>query len=283
MAETNFDRLTAIQARPGGGHLAQIVPEMTIDGSRPNGGYLLALLGRAAVAAVEEVGSDHLHPVAAAAQYLTAPALGPAELETEVLRSGRTASQVQARLIQDGAVRVQCLFVIGLLRAGAAPYWTRESPFHMDEPVRLESDPERPPSMHLTMDHGYDPRSLGGPETAPDLPAELRVEWSLRDGSAPDVFSLLLAADGLPPAAFGLGLAGWIPTLQLTVYIRALPSPGPLRIRVLSRLVQDGLLDELCEVWDSSGRLVAQASQLAAARIPTGPEGALQAPAPAVE
>ena len=283
MAVTNFDRLTAIQARPEGGYRALLVPEMTIDGSRPNGGYLLALLGRAAVAAVEEAGSDHRHPLAATAQYLSAPALGPAELETEVLRTGRTASQVQARLIQDGAIRVQCLFVIGRLEAGAQPYWSRESPFQMAEPVRLERDPKRAPSMHLTMDHAYDPRSLGGPETAPELPAELRVEWSLSDGSPPDVFSLLLAADGLPPAAFGLGLAGWIPTLQLTVYIRALPGPGPLRIRVLSRLVQDGLLDELCEVWDSSGRLVAQASQLAAARMPTGPGGALQAPAPAVE
>ena len=283
MAVTSFDRLTVIRPRPEGGYLAQLVPEMTIDGSRPNGGYLLALLGRAAVAAVEGVGSEHRHPVAATAQYLSAPALGPAELEVEILRAGRTASQVQARLVQDGVVRVQCLFVIGLLQAGAAPYWTRESQFQMEGPVRLERDPERPASMHLTMEHGYDPRSLGGPETAPALPAELRVEWSLSDGSAPDVFSLLLAADGLPPAAFGLGLAGWIPTLQLTVYIRAIPSPGPLRIRVLSRLVQDGLLDELCEVWDSSGRLVAQASQLAAARMPDGPGGALPASPPAVE
>ncbi len=283
MAVTSFDRLTAIEPRSGGGYLAQLVPEMTIDGSRPNGGYLLALLGRAAVAAVEQSGSEHRHPVAATAQYLSAPALGPAELEVEILRGGRTATQVQARLIQEGAVRVQCLFVIGLLRAGAEPYWTRESQFHMEAPVPLERDPDRPASMHLTMEHAYDPRSLGGPETAPELPAEIRAEWSLRDGSGPDVFSLLLAADGLPPAAWGLGLAGWIPTLQLTVYIRAIPSPGPLRIRVRSRLVQDGLLDELCEVWDNSGRLVAQASQLAAARMPAGPGGARPGPPPAVE
>jgi hypothetical protein len=38
-------------------------------------------------------------------------------------------------------------------------------------------------------------------------------------------------------------------------------------VRQRARLVQAELVDELCDVWDSRGRLVAQATQLAALRV----------------
>jgi hypothetical protein len=59
-----------------------------------------------------------------------------------------------------------------------------------------------------------------------------------------------------------------VPTLDLTVYIRALPAPGPLRLRMRAQLIQDGFADEVCEGWDARGRLVFQSTQLAALRLP---------------
>ncbi|HET6950340.1 MAG TPA: acyl-CoA thioesterase domain-containing protein, partial [Acidimicrobiales bacterium] len=85
--ESAFDRATAVVARPGSGggsadghavHDLAVDPEWTI-GDKPNGGYLLAALARAAtetVAAVE--GPPHPHPLAAAATYVSSPRLGPA-------------------------------------------------------------------------------------------------------------------------------------------------------------------------------------------------------------
>jgi hypothetical protein len=73
--------------------------------------------------------------------------------------------------------------------------------------------------------------------------------------------------DALPPVTFNLGAPGWVPTLELTAYVRARPAPGPLQIRQRGRLVVDGRLDEVCDVWDSEGRLVAQATQLAGVRV----------------
>jgi hypothetical protein len=35
-----------------------------------------------------------------------------------------------------------------------------------------------------------------------------------------------------------------------------------------AQLIQDGFADEVCEGWDSAGRLVLQSSQLAALRLP---------------
>ena len=49
-----------------------------------------------------------------------------------------------------------------------------------------------------------------------------------------------------------------------------LPAPGWIRAVQRARLLQDGWLDEECELWDSEGRLVVQARQLAGYRVPAG-------------
>jgi hypothetical protein len=41
-----------------------------------------------------------------------------------------------------------------------------------------------------------------------------------------------------------------------------------MRVMHRTRLVQAGWLDEECEIWDSTGQLVAQARQLAGYREP---------------
>ncbi len=63
---------------------------------------------------------------------------------------------------------------------------------------------------------------------------------------------------------------GWVPTLNLTAYVRAVPAPGALRMQFRVGVVQDGFADETMEIWDSAGRLVAQSTQLTALRIPEG-------------
>ena len=80
-------------------------------------------------------------------------------------------------------------------------------------------------------------------------------------------YLLLVFADAMPPSTFDLGLFGWVPTLELTVHVRGLPAPGWVQVVQRATLLRDGWLDEECEVWDSTGRLVAQARQLAGYRL----------------
>ena len=80
-----------------------------------------------------------------------------------------------------------------------------------------------------------------------------------------DVLALLFVVDALPPVTFDLGLPGWAPTVQLSVHVRARPAPGWAILRHATRNLAGGLFEEDCEVWDSSGRLVAQSRQLARA------------------
>jgi hypothetical protein len=117
-----------------------------------------------------------------------------------------------------------------------------------------------------------DPATAGFAGGRPSGRGEIRGWVRLADGRPPDPLALLVAADCLPPATFDLGVfGGWVPTIELTVYVRGVPAPGPLRARLRAGLVTADRVDEHCEVWDSRGHLVATAHQLAAIRLPEGP------------
>jgi hypothetical protein len=75
------------------------------------------------------------------------------------------------------------------------------------------------------------------------------------------------AVDAFPPATFDLEFAGWVPTFELTVYVRALPAPGPTSVLQRAQMIADGRLDEACFVWESTGRLMAHGIQLAGIRL----------------
>ena len=83
------------------------------------------------------------------------------------------------------------------------------------------------------------------------------------DGRAPDLASLSLFADALPPPALIVARAGWVPTLELTVHHRAAPAPGWLRFVFRTHLVHGGYLEEDGALWDETGTLVAMSRQLA--------------------
>src|SRR5688500_11145950 len=70
-----FDAATAVLRAEGGGLVTRLDPGWDVGGGILNGGYLLSVVGRAAV-----LESPHAHPVALSASYLRAPAAGPATM-----------------------------------------------------------------------------------------------------------------------------------------------------------------------------------------------------------
>ena len=272
-----FDRATAVSLRHADDdgravHDVAIDPGWTI-GDKPNGGYLLAAIARAAAAATAAVeGPAHPHALSATAAYIGPPTLGPAEVHSEVLRRGRGMSQVRARLVQEGATRVEATFTLGRLAPDAEPWWGGEAvPELPDTSAERRTPAAGPGGMHLPImdrvDIRLDPATAGFAAGQPAGRGELRARLRFADDRAPDPLALLYAVDALPPATFDLaGTTGWVPTLSLTAYVRALPAPGPLVVRQRARLVEARTVDEVCDVWDSRGRLVAQATQLAGIR-----------------
>src|ERR1700722_5843644 len=274
--DVSFDAATALGARAGGPTFDLDLHPLWTVGDKPNGGFLLALLGRAAAQVVAADTGAAWDVLSATVTYLAAPALEAAEIRTPVLRRGRTASHVRATLVQSERTMVDTVMVLGALAPGATPRYSHIAPLHIPDPdqcVRLEPrTPEGVPvGVLLTTDLRLDPLTVpGAPRGADERPpvAELRGWLRFTDGREPDASSLLYFVDAVPPATLLIGSTGWVPTLSMSVYVRARPAPGWLGIRFTADLVAAGTVDESCTLWDSRGHVVAQATQLARLRFP---------------
>lgn len=265
-----FDAVTAVTAVGDGAYTAELHPLWTIT-DKPHGGYLFAVMARAGLAALAEAGSTHRHPLSVSATYLAPPAVTTATVQTEVLRVGRSASQVRATLHQEGTRCVELLMTATTFAEDDEPWWS-DVPAPAIPPIEeCFRQPVEPPGLQLRLfgqiEVWHDPPQLSFAGGQPNMTGELRCWLRHADRREPDPLALLLAVDALPPATLTLGSSGWVPTLELTAYLRGLPAPGPLLVRQKARHIQGNFVDELCDVWDSRGRLVAQATQLAGVRM----------------
>jgi Thioesterase-like superfamily len=258
-----LSRASSVQDRGEGVFGAEVSGSWTIGG-RPNGGYLLAMLGRAAAALV---GSGSV--VAASAHYLRSPDPGPAEIVGEVLRRGRSLSQVRARLSQGDRTAVEALLTVGLLDPVATPRWDAGLPVAPQVPFEdcvrlppLAPDGTRVPMLD-NVDLRLEPGSSGIISGQPTGRGELRGWIELLGDDGFDPASLLFAVDAFPPALFDTDAGAWISTAEMTAYVRAVPESGRVRVLSRARLIDPQWVDQTCDVWDEGGRFVARAVQLA--------------------
>ncbi len=281
IGDSEFDRDTAVTRRDPGVYDIDLSAGWTVIGA-VNGGYLLAVLGRALADAL-----PHSDPFTISAHYLTASQPGPAVIRTDVIRTGRTLSTGQASLFQHDeegreVERIRVLASYGDLdslpddvRTSARPpaFPPLDQCFGPEaaSDVRLPSGGPAPtPGSSAIVDRlmlKLDPTTLGWALGAPSGKGEMRAWFGLADGRDADPLSLLLAVDALPPTAFELGISGWVPTVELTVHVRSRPAPGPLRVSITTCNLAGGFLEEDAEIWDSTDRLVAQSRQLARVRL----------------
>lgn len=266
---TTFASASAITALGNGQYGVEVSADWAIAGN-PNGGYLLAMMADAVGSSL----SDHRHPLAVSAHYLGAPSPGHARIDVEVLRTGRNASQARAVLWQGERRCVEALLTMGHLDASVPPTWTDLPPDPIAPVAKCFRLPAKTPDgvevtiMNHVLIHA-DPADLGWALGKPNGAALIRGWVELPADEAFTPASLLYAADSLPPATLSLGSVGWVPTFELTVYIRAIPVPGPVQVSQRAHLIDAGRVEETCTVWDSAGRLVAQATQLAGVRMKT--------------
>src|SRR5215207_1928577 len=92
-----FDAATAVRRTEGGGLITELDRGWDVGGGILNGGYLLSVAARAALAE-----STHQHPVALSGSYLRAPAPGPAALAVAPGPSGRTLAHSMVTLSDGG-------------------------------------------------------------------------------------------------------------------------------------------------------------------------------------
>ena len=263
-----FDAATAVTAVGEGRYRARIDEGWDIGGNA-NGGYLIALAARAIHDAVGRP------PLSVTAHYLAPGRSGPCDITVDVVRAGRRTATAVARLRTD----VDVIVVLGTFGdqvaggptvidgAAARAAAVRRVRPHRAARTRQRLRPARPRSGA--------PRRRRLSRTARPTGTGEISGWFTFDDAPPDeqqfdAFGLLQAADAFAPVCFNRSEVplAWAPTLELTVHVRGVPAPGPLRCRFRNRFMQHGLFEEDGEMWDSSGALVAQSRQLAL--IPRG-------------
>ena len=113
-----------------------------------------------------------------------------------------------------------------------------------------------------------DPATSGFLDGEPSGRGEIRTWWSSRQPRVADAGLLLLALDAMPPGTMELeGVATGSPTVQLEARLycdeaglRSVSGPFVVRQRVLTAGAVTA--DQVCEVWDRSGRFLASATQV---------------------
>jgi len=273
-----FDRGIAVTARADGAFDADLDGGWVVGGG-VNGGYLLAVIGNAVRQVLEPAG--HVDPFSVSAHYLTASVPGPATVETRVVRQGGRFSTVAATLSQDvdgvATPRISALATYGDLdRAHDAATDAAAEALHLalpppdlpprEECLRSSDAPEEVKKIAPLLDRFgtlLDPACAMWAVGRPSRRGVIQGWFKLADDRPLDPIALLMVVDALPPTTFDLGMPGWAPTLELTAHVRAKPAAGWAVVRHATRTVAGGLFEEDCDVWDSTGRLVAQSRQLA--------------------
>lgn len=273
-----FDRATAVvevdAADPAERAFAATLDPGWWAGRGPNGGYLAALLLRAALVAVDDPARA---PRSLTVHFARAPAEGPIDVVVRTERTGRSLSTLSVRATQGGTVAALALVACSVPWAPAFDWSDATFPTGVAAPDDL---PRVPPDSGPALLANYDVRWGIGPipyAAAEGVPAEAGG-W-IRFAGPPrplDALALAAYADAWPPPVFGVVATPIAaPTVDLTVHFRApiTPPDGPpppadafVLSRFHTRLAVDGFLTEDGELWSADGRLLAESRQLALAR-----------------
>jgi acyl-coenzyme A thioesterase PaaI-like protein len=211
-------------------------------------------------------------PVTVTGHYLAPGQAGPATVTTDVVKRGRTFTTATAAMHADGKRLLQVLGTFGDVSTPMGPERVEAAPPNLPPPdacfAVVPTDAYPPPFMGR-VDLRLHPDDAGFAMGAPSGEPRVRGWFRLRDDEPIDTIALVLAVDAFPPTAFNARLpVAWTPTVELTAHVRARPAPGWLRCVFTTRFVTGGFLEEDGEIWDDTGRLVAQSRQLAL--IPRG-------------
>jgi acyl-CoA thioesterase len=257
-----FERSVSV-ARIGAGRYAAEVDPAWSGPVAPNGGVLAASMVRAAEV---ELGPGAPPVRTVAAHYLEAPAAGALQLGVEVLRRGKRVCATDVRMFQAERLVAQATIVSSAPRAqevglaGVPP--AAPAPAQV---VALDGDrlPLAPPVFRQLE---LRPVFGGLPFTAGEE-AEGGGWMAIRDdGALLDPARLCALCDLWWPAVFPLlSRPVAVPTIQLTVHLRALAEPvaPPVLARFRTRTIAEGHLEETGELWSTDGVLLAESSQLA--------------------
>ena len=260
-----FDLATAVHEQQNGEYSGVVHDGWDIRGNA-NGGYVMAL-----VASAMRSASQRQDPMSVTAHYLAPLPPGEVHIATEVVKRGKTFCTVSAAMHQNAreAVRVLGAFgeAVGRNEFSASLFRVDIAPPQLPPMTECSRRPASGPGFSMglmdKLDIWLHPDDTGFSRGEQSGKTIVRGWVNFADDRPIDTLSLLLIADAFPPPVFQvMTAAGWVPTVELTVHVRATPAPGPLRCVFTAHVVQGGMFEEDGEIWDSNDTLVAQSRQI---------------------
>jgi len=243
---------------------AEIFPGWDIMGNA-NGGYLMGLLGRAALA---HTGRPDV--VSMSANFLAPGKAGPIDIAVEEVRLGRRFATVRSTFFPAGSPKasVTSTIICGDITAHDGPTMVTVQPPSIPEPAdctRSEPTETFPPPFVGKIDLRMHPDD--GPafaaKSAPQGEARFRGWFRLPESEPMDSLAVVLAGDSLPPPVFNTNLnVGWSPTVQLTVHVHRRPVTPWLLVDQRSDIIDGGAFETITSIFDQNGDVVGRARQL---------------------
>ena len=263
MTAASFD--DAIAHTPlGDGRFRTATPPSWMASGRVPAGLVEAQLMAGLAATVTD---PQYRPLSCTAHLLRAPGEGDYEVQTDVLRTGRTLISTSARVVQNDK----------LIATALASFATDRPSPDLDELPMPEVEPPTPgremdsyiPEFAFPYGDNVVMQDRLGPKpfTAPDGPME-RVGWAGFAQPRPiDAPGLLMIGD--------IGMMGWwvrldrmytTATLDHTTHFRAdlssVDADDMVLLRSRTGLVRGGYLDWDLDIWAPDGTLLCQSRQI---------------------
>jgi len=258
----SFDDATRVERIGEGRYVGDVHDGWDIRGNA-NGGYVMALMNSAMRDA-----SGRNDPISLTLHYLAPLPPSRFEITTEVIKQGRRFTTVSASMIVDGRTAIRGIGAFGdVPDVSVGLHHVDISPPDLPPFESCQArDPHReniPLALMSKLNMRLHPDDLGFAVGKPSGRSLMRGYFAFADSRPIDTHAVLLAADAFAPPVFNLiEVPGWVPTVELTVHVRARPAPGPLACSFEARVVQGGMFEEDGVIFDERGVLVAQSRQI---------------------
>ena len=260
-----FDQDTSLKLDEPFSFTGPISDNWSINGV-PDGGYLMAILAKAMM----HQSAMKSTPIITA-NFLSRCEPGDAKITIDKIAASRQFSRFQGSLSQKSKEKIRA---IGTFADENQECFLESCEVSCPEIAELKECvqvPEIPKyTLFSQMDIRLDPVCIGWWSGKLSDTSESKGWIKFKQDRPFDVLSVLLIADSFPPAVLSSqGMVAWVPTIELSVNIRKIPTTDWLKCSFRTRFITCGLLEEDGEIWDQEGELVAISRQIAQYRTQT--------------
>jgi acyl-CoA thioesterase len=241
-------------------------------GDAPNGGYLMAM----GISAIRQ-SIPFRDPLSITAHYISKTLENiDADFEVKILNIGKSTSTAEVSIIQENKLKCKFIGIFGTInKFKGLTHMNCEAPQlpKVEECIDASKQIRKSFGDKLNIAQEFD---MYLPKDDHFLNSSLKAKkgniaalngWiKFADNRPLCLRSLSFFCDALPPASLNLHASGWIPTMEYTVHFwgRPIENTKYFRAKLYSNIIQNGNLEEICEIWSEDGSLLlAKSRQLA--------------------